>query len=156
MRGRFSLLSRPFEACFGFDALRNVAGFLPTLVVLAAVPSVAQASPDCSNPKLKSSVECVTKLEYCLHTSIVLVLAIRARQSGRSESDNFSKLTSNATHEIWYVKYRDVVKDIVHQVYTKETTYRKLRAAIAPSMALAVSTLTSGCDADTSVTVEPR
>ncbi len=153
---RFSHVFRSFEAFFGFGALRNGASRVSIVVILAAVQSAALASPDCSNAGLKPSGECSTKLEYCKHTSIVLVLAVRGRESGMTESDNFSKLSSNSTHENWYVKYSDVVKDIVHQVYTKESAYQKLRARIAPSMALAVSALTDGCNADTSVTLEPR
>ena len=153
---QFFLLFRPFEAFVGFGALQNVAGLLSTVVILTAAASVASASPDCSGAALKSSDECAAKWEYCNHTSIVLVLAVRGRESGMTEHANLLRLSSNTTHENWYVKHREVVKDIVHQVYTKEPSYRKLRARIAPSMAFAVSALTDGCNADTSVKVEPR
>ena len=126
---------------------------------LAIVSSAAFASPDCSNAGPKPSSECVAKMDYCRHTSIVLVLAVRGRADGQTEEANFSRLNANATKEVWYAKNGDVVKDIVHQIYSKEPTYQKLKARIAPSvqsMALAIPALTQGCNADTSVTFEAR
>jgi hypothetical protein len=125
---------------------------------LAIVSSAAFASPDCSNAGPKPSSECVAKMDYCHHTSIVLVLAVRGREDGLAEDANFSRLSANTTKEVWYAKNGDVVKDIVHQIYSKEPAYQKLKARIAdvPSMAFAIPTLTQGCNADTSVTFEAR
>jgi hypothetical protein len=52
-----------------------------------------------------------------------------------------------------------VVKDIVHQIYSKEPAHRKLKARIAPSVqntALVIPALMQGRNADTSVTFEAR
>ena len=126
---------------------------------LAIMSSAAFASPDCSNAGPKPSSECAAKMDYCRHTSIVLVLAVRGRADGLTEDANFSRLNANATKEVWYAKNGDVVKDIVHQIYAKEPGYQKLKMRIAPSvqsMALAIPALTRGCNADTSVTFEAR
>jgi hypothetical protein len=125
---------------------------------LAVVSSAAFASPDCSNAGPKPSSECVAKIDYCRHTSIVLVLAVRGREDGLTEDANFSKLSANNAKEVWYEKNTDVVKDIVHQTYSKESTYQKLKARIfnVPSMAFAIPALTQGCNADTKVTFEAR
>lgn len=126
---------------------------------VAIVSSAAFASPDCSNAGPKPSSECAAKIDYCRHTSIVLVLAVRGRADGMKEDANFSRLTTNATNEVWYAKNGDVVKDIVHQIYSKEPAYLKLKARIATSvqsMALAIPALTQGCNADASVTFEAR
>ena len=126
---------------------------------LAIVSSAAFASPECSNAGPKPSSECAAKMDYCRHTSIVLVLAVRGREDGLTEDANFLRLSANATKEAWYAKNSDVVKDIVHQIYSKEPAYQKLQARIAPnaqSMALAIPALTQGCNADTSVTFEAR
>jgi len=72
-----------------------------------------------------------------------------------SEIANFSKLAGKENREVWYVKHPDDVRDIVHQVYTKESTYQKLKARIAPSAALAIAAIADGCKADTSVKVDP-
>src|ERR1700733_8486635 len=114
---------------------------------LAIVSSAALASPDCSNAGPKPSSACVAKMDYCRHTSIVLVLAVRGREDGLTEDANFSRLSANTTKEVWYEKNGDVVKDIVHQIYSKEPAYQKLKARIAdvPSMAFAIPALTQGC-----------
>jgi hypothetical protein len=127
--------------------------------VLAIASSAVFASPDCSNAGPKPSSECAAKIDYCRHTSIVLVLAVRGRADGMTEEANFSRLNSNAAQEVWYAKNGDVVKDIVHQIYSKEADYQKLKARIATSvqaMALAIPALTQGCDGDSSVTFEAR
>ena len=121
--------------------------------------SAALASPDCSNAGPKPSSECAAKMDYCRNTSIVLVLAVRGREDGLTEEANLSRLTANGSKEIWYAKNGDVVKDIVHQIYSKEPAYQKLKARIPPNaqgMALAIPALTQGCNADTSVTFEAR
>ena len=125
---------------------------------LAILCSAAFASPDCSNAGPKPSSECVGKIDYCRHTSIVLTLAVRGREDGLTEDANFSKLSAPTTKEVWYEKNTDVVKDIVHQIYTKESAYQKLKARInnVPSMALAIPALTQGCNADKTVTFEAR
>jgi hypothetical protein len=124
-------------------------------MILAAVSLPALASPDCSNVGPAPSSECATKVEYCAHNAIVLVLAVRAREAGMSEDANFSKLAGKDNREAWYVKHRDDVRDIVHQIYTNESAYQKLKVRIAPSAALAVSAIASGCNADTSVKIDP-
>jgi hypothetical protein len=125
---------------------------------LAIVSSAAFASPECSNAGPKPSSECAAKIDYCRHTSIVLVLAVRGREDGLTEDANFSKLSANNAKEVWYEKNTDVVKDIVHQTYSKESTYQQLKARIfnVPSMAFAIPALTQGCNADTKVTFEAR
>ena len=80
------------------------------------------------------------------------MLAVRGREDGLTEDVNFSEPSANATQEVWYAKNSDVVKDIVHQIYSKEPAYQKLKARIATSvqsMALTIPALTRGCDADT-------
>lgn len=131
---------------------------MPIAAVLAIGSSAALASPDCSNAGPKPSSACAAKLDYCRHTSITLVLAFRSRLDGKTEDATFATLGGN-TKEIWYVKNRDVVKDIVHQIYTKEPTFQKLKARIDPNvlgMARAISAITEGCNADTQVTFETR
>jgi hypothetical protein len=57
------------------------------------------------------------------------------------------------------VKNRDIVKDIVHQVYTKESNFQKMKAMIGRSvggMALAISQIAQGCASDPKVTVESQ
>lgn len=131
---------------------------MPALA-LAIVSFPALASPDCSNAGPKPSSECVAKMDYCRHTSIVLVLALRGREDGLTEDANLAKRSGSAAKEIWYAKNSDVVKDIVHQIYSKEQTYQELKSRIPPnvqSMALAIPALAQGCNADTSVTFEAR
>src|SRR5437764_1114703 len=88
------------------------------VAALAIMSSAAFASPDCSNAGPKPSSECVAKIDYCRHTSIVLALAVRGREDGLTEDANFSKLSAPTTKEVWYEKNTDVVKDIVHQIYS--------------------------------------
>ncbi len=124
-------------------------------MILAAVSGPALASPDCSQTGAKSTAECAAKREYCAHTAITLVLAVRAREDGRSEDASFAKLAGKENNEAWYAKHSETVKDIVHQVYANDATYQKLRARIAPSAALAIAAIGNGCIADTKVTVDP-
>ena len=86
------------------------------------------------------------------------MLAYRARFDGKTEDATLLTL-ANATKEIWYERNRDVVKDIVHQLYTNDSFYQKLKARITPNvggMAMAISAITDGCNADTKVTIESR
>ena len=122
-------------------------------LALLSFPALA-ASPDCSKAAASPSSECKAKLDYCHYTSITLVLAFRHRLDGKTED---AALAPGKTDPIWYVKNRDVVKDIVHRVYTNESFYQKMKAQIDPSamgMARATSALIQGCNADTKVTVE--
>ena len=130
---------------------------LGVLMVLGAGPTPAlAASPDCSNAGVHPSPACVAKLEYCNHTAIVTVLAVRAREAGTAEGASVATLSANTTHEAWYEKNRAVIKDIVHQVHSNDAAYAKLKETIGPLMALGIPTLANGCSADTSVTVEQR
>lgn len=133
--------------------------FTGLLMRMSIAATLASASPDCSNAGPKPPSERAAKMDYCRHTSIALVLAFRSRLDGKTEHATFSTLGANTTNEIWYVKNRDTVKDIVHQIYAKEPTYQKLKARIAPnaaSMARAISAITEGCEANTKVAVESR
>jgi hypothetical protein len=124
-------------------------------MILATVSSLALASPDCSNAGAKPSSECAAKIEMCFHDSVVYVLAVRNRAAGLSESENFSRIAGNGNREVWYVKHSDDVRSIVHQLYANDAAYQKLKVGIAPSMAMALAKLASGCEADTSITIDP-
>jgi hypothetical protein len=125
---------------------------------LAIFSCGAYASPDCSNAGAKPSSECIAKIDYCRNTSVVVVLGVRGREDGLTEDANLTRLVANATKEVWYARNTTVVKGIVHQIYSKEPAYRKLKARIfdTQSMALVIAALTRGCEADTSVTVEAQ
>src|SRR5580698_7423684 len=106
-------------------------------IILATVSPLAFASPDCSNVGPKPSSECAAKIEMCFHDSVVYVLAVRNRASGLSESENFSRIAGNGNREVWYAKHSDEVRSILHQLYVDDAAYQKLKARIAPSMAMA-------------------
>src|SRR5579872_6683324 len=107
---------------------------IAAILAMLSFPALA-LSPDCSNAGPTPSSECKAKLDYCRYTSISLVLAFRSRHDGKTEDATFSALTANKTNEVWYVKNSDVVKDIVHQLYTNDSFYQKLKARIAPNVA---------------------
>ena len=143
-------------ATLAFRAVKLIRQLLPAFAIVASLHSAAHASPDCSNPGPRPSAACVAKIDDCKKTSIVYVLAVLGRQSGLAEKDNLSRLASNTTNEVWYARNSKFVGDTVHMIYTDERAYKKLRAGIAPNMALALSKLISGCSADTSVKVDAQ
>ena len=81
---------------------------IAALLTILSLPVLA--SPDCSNPGPKPSAECVTKIDYCKYTSIVVVLSYRARLDGKSEAAAFAAPSTN--EPAWYARNPDVVKDI--------------------------------------------
>jgi hypothetical protein len=126
-----------------------------TAVIWAALASPASASPDCSNIGPKPSAECAAKREMCFHDSVVYVLGTRNRADGLSEEQSFEKLTGKDNHEVWYVKHAADVRQILHSIYSDEKFYRRMREAIAPSMAMILAKLSNGCMADTSLKIDP-
>ena len=93
---------------------------IAALLVVLSWPALA--SPNCSHAGPKPSAECAAKLDYCKYTSIVLVLAYRARLDGKAEDETFANL-SKPTPD-WYQKNPAIVKDVVHQVFTIDSSIR--------------------------------
>ena len=126
--------------------------------MLALLSAPALASPVCSHAGPKTP-ECAAKLDYCRYTSIVLVLAYRARVDGKTEDATFARLSAPKSNEVWYQNNSAIVKDIVHQMFTIDSFYEKLKAEIAPTViaqAQAISAIDRGCDADPKVVVDSK
>jgi len=127
--------------------------------MLALLSAPALASPVCSHGGAKPTPECAAKLDYCRYTSIVVVLAYRARVDGKTEDATFARLSAPKSNEVWYQNNSAIVKDIVHQMFTIDSFYEKLKAEIAPTViaqAQAISAIDRGCDADPKVVVDSK
>ena len=144
-------MAMQFPCLVQLGARKYFGPLLSIIALSAACPAAALASPDCSHAGPRPSAACTVKIDDCKHTSIFYVLAVLDRGSGLTEDETLSRLNADAASRPWYAKNLKFVRDNLHQIYTNQVNYQKLRAGIAPNMALGLSRLINGCNADTSL-----